>query len=313
MRRAPSPVLLSTARPLRPAARGIAPIRNVISVDVEEFYHATIFQEATAVQSLPRESRVEPAIERILHLFADHDTRATFFVLGSVAAMHTGMVRQIAGLGHEIACHGYAHDLVSSQTPGTFRRDVQTAKRVLEDIVGQPVLGYRAPSFSIGPEQSWAYGTLMDEGFVYDSSAYPILHDRYGQRTAPRFPHIVARERGRHLIEFPIGTARCCGVNLPIGGGGWFRLLPISWVRRGIQRVNRVDTRPSMFFFHPWELDPDLPRPRMAWHHRFRLTVGLSRSEAKLRVLLRALRFTTAREALASLGLLTDQATMKAA
>jgi len=299
--------------PLRSAARGVAPIRNVLSVDVEEFYHATIFQEATATQSVPRQSRVESAVERILQLFADHDTRATFFVLGSVAAMHAGMVRQIAALGHEIACHGYAHDLVSSQTAGTFRQDVQAAKRVLEDVVGRPVLGYRAPSFSIGPEQSWAYSILIDEGFAYDSSSYPILHDRYGQRTAPRFPHVVARQRGRRLIEFPIGTARCCGVNLPIGGGGWFRLLPISWVRGGIRRVNRVDSRPSMFFFHPWELDPDLPQPAMAWHQRFRLTVGLTRSESKLRALLGALRFTTAQEALVSLGLLIEQASSKAA
>ncbi len=280
-------------------------IKNVLSVDVEEYYHATIFQEAAGqVTAAERESRVERCVERILALLAARRVRATFFVLGEVAAGHPAMVRRLADLGHEVACHGYAHELVSDQTPTGFRSDVRAAKRLLEEQIGQPVLGYRAPSFSIGQRQAWAHDILLEEGFAYDSSSYPVLHDRYGQPHAPRFPYVIRRHAGRALVESPIGTARCLGVNLPIGGGGWFRLLPGAWVRRGIRRVNTTDRRPAMFFVHPWEIDPDQPKPPMAWHRHFRLYVGLARTEAKLRALVRDLPFTTAREILSDMQLL---------
>ncbi len=279
-------------------------ITNALSIDVEEYYHATIYQEATGGTPLRRDSRVEAAINRILRLLSAHKVHATFFVLGEVAAQHPAMVKRMARLGHEIACHGQAHELVSSQDPARFRADVRQAKAVLESLIGDRVLGYRAPSFSIGPEQAWAYDILLEEGFEYDSSSYPILHDRYGQPDAPRFPYEIRRQRARRLIEFPIGTVRCFGVNLPIGGGGWFRLLPGACVRSGIRHVNRAERRPTMFFFHPWEIDPGIPKPPMAWHLRFRLFVGLSRSEARLRALVRDLPFATAREVLASVQLL---------
>src|SRR6267142_3593209 len=202
---------------------------NVLSIDVEEYYHAEIFRAGT--QRLDRRrfaSRVEQNVERTLALLLDHDTLATFFVLGEVAAAHPAVVRAIAREGHEIACHGDRHENVHRQTALEFRADVRRAKVQLEDLVGVPVIGYRAPNFSIGPAQSWAYPILVAAGFRYDSSLYPILHDRYGQPGAPRFPYEIHRDGADALMEFPIGTARVAGVNLPIGGGGFFRLLPVS-------------------------------------------------------------------------------------
>jgi polysaccharide deacetylase family protein (PEP-CTERM system associated) len=284
---------------------------NVLTMDVEEYFHATIVQEATPGR--PRwsfESRVEDSVERVLTLLATLDVHATCFVLGEVAAVHAAMVRKIAGEGHEIACHGHRHELVSGQTPSEFRSDIRTAKAILEDTTGESVIGYRAPSFSIGPQQRWAYDVLLDEGFRYDSSVYPIVHDRYGDRNAPRFPYVVWRNGSHQLIEFPIATARWLGLNLPIGGGGYFRLLPAAITRFGIRRVNARDRRPVMFYFHPWELDPEQPRLRMPWHHRFRHYVGLRRQEAKLAGLLREFRFGTAREALGLVGRTVTRAGM---
>jgi len=276
-----------------------ADVINVLSVDVEEYYHATVFQEGTRGQARGAfGSRVEESMDRVLGLLADADVRATCFVLGEVAAAHPALVRKIVGEGHEVACHGQRHELVSRQSPAQFRADVRQAKELLEDITGALVMGYRAPGFSIGPEQGWAYEILLQEGFRYDSSLYPIFHDRYGDPNAPRFPHEVWRDGPEALIEFPIGTARVLGLNLPIGGGGYFRLLPLAVSRFGIRRVNAKDRRPVMFYFHPWELDPEQPRPRMPWRHRYRHYVGMRREEAKLSRLLRDVRFGTAQDAL---------------
>jgi len=272
---------------------------NALSVDVEEYYHATVFQEGTRGQGRGAlVSRVEESMDRVLALLADADVRATCFVLGEVAAGHPALVRKIAGAGHEVACHGQRHELVSRQSPAEFRADVREAKELLEDITGAAVLGYRAPTFSIGSEQVWAYDILLQEGFRYDSSVYPIVHDRYGDPDAPRFPYEAWRNGSEALMEFPIGTARVLGRNLPIGGGGYFRLLPLAVTRFGIRRVNARDRRPVMFYFHPWELDPDQPRPRMPWRHHYRHYVGMRREEAKLSRLLSDVRFGTAQDAL---------------
>jgi polysaccharide deacetylase family protein (PEP-CTERM system associated) len=163
-------------------------------------------------------------------------------------------------------------------------------------------MGYRAPNFSIGPAQSWAYEVLLEEGFGYDSSSYPILHDRYGQPRAPRFPYDIGGNGSAGLVEFPIGTTRLLGVNLPIGGGGYFRLLPFALIRLGIERVNADEREPVMFYFHPWELDPDQPRPPMAWPHRFRHYVGLEQEAGKLSRLLEQFRFGRARDVLQARG-----------
>jgi len=271
-------------------------IVNALTVDVEEYYHALVFREgAPDAVSGSLESRVEVSTGRVLALMAAREVKATFFILGQVASDHPSIVQKIAGEGHEIACHGYAHEPVSRQTPGEFRADIRRAKAVLEDIVGEPVMGYRAPNFSIGPAQAWAYDVLLEEGFRYDSSVYPILHDSYGDRTAPRFPYEVRRNDHGSLIQVPIGTARVLGMNLPLGGGGYFRLLPSALFRSGIRRVNTQERQPVVFYFHPWELDPDQPRPAMPWRHRFRHYVGMGREEVKLSGLLRDVRFSTVR------------------
>jgi polysaccharide deacetylase family protein (PEP-CTERM system associated) len=271
---------------------------NALSIDVEEYYHATVFQEAVNGVTAGLESRVEASTDRVLELLAAPGVRATFFVLGEVATARPAVVRKIVQGGHEVACHGYHHDLVFDQSPETFRAGIRKAKAVLEDIGGQPVVGYRAPSFSIGPAERWAYAVLAEEGFRYDSSVYPIVHDRYGDREAPRFPYEIWRNGHERLIEFPIGTVRLCGVNLPVGGGGYFRLLPGGLFEAGIRRVNTRERKPVMFYFHPWELDPGQPRPPMAWHRRFRHYVGQCRHEAKLAHLLRSTSFGTVREVL---------------
>ena len=247
-------------------------ITNALSVDVEEYYHAAIFRTGTRlVERRSLESRVERSVERLLGLLNEHMASATFFVLGEIAERHPRLVRAIAAAGHEVACHGDRHEDVYRQSPGEFRADVRVAKERIEDVVGESIVGYRAPNFSIGRTQAWAYEILLEEGFRYDSSMYPIHHDRYGQADAPRFPYEVLRVGAATLVEFPIGTVRLLGANLPIGGGGYFRLLPFTLTQIGIQRVNTRERRPVMFYLHPWELDPDLPRPPMAWRHRFRL------------------------------------------
>jgi polysaccharide deacetylase family protein (PEP-CTERM system associated) len=271
---------------------------NALSVDVEEYYHAIIFQEATGGRPVAWPSRVEASVDRVLALFARHDIQATFFTLGEVGRAHPGMVRAIARAGHEIACHGHLHREVWRLTRADFAADVSRAKAVLEDVAGQRVLGYRAPNFSIRPPAVWAYDELERAGFAYDSSIYPIVHDRYGSPGAPRFPYAVHPQNGNRLLEFPIGTARVGGVNFPIGGGGYFRLLPMKLVRRGIQHVNAREGGPVMFYFHPWELDAGQPRPPMRWAHRARHYLGLARHERKLDRLLETVPFTTAQAVL---------------
>jgi polysaccharide deacetylase family protein (PEP-CTERM system associated) len=188
---------------------------------------------------------------------------------------------------------------VWGQSPREFRADIRRAKQRIEDVVGQPVIGYRAPNFSIRrAQQAWAYQVLLEEGFRYDSSLFPIVHDRYGQPGAPRFAHEIWRDSNGGLVEFPIGTVRLAGVNLPIGGGGYFRLLPLALTALGIRHVNARERRPVMFYLHPWELDPHQPRQPMAWHHRVRHYVGLAEQVAKLSRLLARFPFGPAREVL---------------
>ena len=275
-------------------------IVNALSVDVEEYYNGLEFETALAAGvpcNLP--SRVEMNVQRVLELLAGCNLRATFFIVGEVARAHAAMVQSIAKARHEIACHGYRHRLVSGQSPEEFRIDVRKGKAVLEELIGAAVSGYRAPNYSIGPCQAWAYEVLGEEGYRYDSSSYPIFHDRYGDTAAPRFPYWLPCNGHGSLIEFPVGTARLLGLNLPIGGGGYFRLFPREWIQRGILRVNEQEGKPVMFYFHPWELDPDQPRPPMPWYHRFRHYVNLDQVEDKLRSLFCHVPFAPARDVLA--------------
>jgi polysaccharide deacetylase family protein (PEP-CTERM system associated) len=280
-----------------PAANGR--VVNALSIDVEDYYHALVFQEGLRAPGTDRfESRVAESMRRVLDLLGSHGVEATFFVLAEVAVEHPTIVREIIRARHEVACHGYHHVRVDGQSPEEFRTGIRRAKAVLEDIGGQAVKGYRAPNFSIGRTEAWAYEILAEEGFRYDSSIYPIAHDRYGDRSAPRFPYEIWRNGHTALVEFPIGTLRVLGTNLPIGGGGYFRLLPGALFKSAIRRVNAVERKPVMFYFHPWELDPGQPRPSMAWRHRFRHYVGMKRHEAKLGRLLTSVPFGAIRSVL---------------
>lgn len=261
---------------------------NVLTVDVEEYYHGMEFAQALGERRRELPSRVVLQTRRLLDLLDEHGARGTFFTLGQVAEGHPRLVREIVTRGHELASHGWDHSLAWEQGPARFRIDVRRAKRALEQASGHAVTGYRAPNYSIRPDTPWAFDVLAEEGYTYDSSVNPIAHDRYGFPDAPRFPYALADG----LSEVPVGTARFSGVNLP-AGGGFFRLFPVALLRAAIARVNRVDQAPFVFFMHPWELDPDQPRPAMSALHRFRHYVGLDGAARKLAALLTAFRFTS--------------------
>lgn len=226
-----------------------------------------------------------------------HNTRATFFVLGWVAARHAAMVRRIVEAGHEVSSHGYAHELVATQTEQQFRDDVRKSKAILEDITGEVVLGYRAPSFSITRETIWALQVLVEEGYAYDSSVFPIIHDRYGIPGALPWPHELPTRAGL-LWEIPPSTAAVAGLRIPIAGGGYLRLLPFSvfcWLLRKVQREGRS----LVLYLHPWEIDPTQPKMRGSGLSRFRHYNNLEKTEERLIGLLTSFQFAPIREALA--------------
>ncbi|TMA55126.1 MAG: DUF3473 domain-containing protein [Deltaproteobacteria bacterium] len=272
---------------------------NGFSVDVEDWYQVADFDAVVAFSNWDRyESRVARNTDRILALLDEAGVTGTFFILTWNAERHPDVVRRIAAAGHEIASHGYAHRLIYEQTPETFRADISRAKATLEDIVGTPVLGYRAPSLSLTGRSLWALDVLLECGFRYDSSVFPIRDALYGLPTAERFPHVIHRENGRELVEFPITTTRLLGRNLPLGGGGWLRVFPYAYMRWGMRRVNR-EGQPAVVFIHPWEVDPEQPRMRTAGRRGFSTHyVGLGGTQAKLRRLFRDFRFGPMRDVL---------------
>ncbi|MFQ5534410.1 MAG: XrtA system polysaccharide deacetylase [Sphingomonadales bacterium] len=260
---------------------------NALTVDVEDYFHVEAFSghiKRAEWDNFP--CRVERNTERVLGMLADHGAEATFFVLGWVAERYPALVKRIARNGHEVASHGCQHFRVVEQTPEAFRDDVRRAKGLLEDISGSPVRGYRAPSFSIGRENLWALDILAQEGYVYSSSVYPIRHDLYGMPGAPRF---AFRPNGRDgFLELPISTVSIGDFKFPCGGGGYFRLFPYEWSRWAWRRINETDHKPCIFYFHPWEIDPDQPRQRQAGlKSRLRHYTNLRRMEGKLRFALR--------------------------
>ncbi len=275
---------------LHPAAMPRAlgqPIRNAMTIDVEDYFQVSAFAPIIARESWPsRECRVEANIERILAILENGGVHATFFTLGWIAERYPDMVRRIVAGGHELASHGYGHLRASDQTRAEFADDVGRSKALLEDIGGQAVLGYRAPSFSIGTSNLWALDVLHEAGYRYSSSIYPIAHDHYGMPDAPRFAFYPNGPDG--LLEVPITTAMLGQRKLPAGGGGYFRLLPYSLSRWMMRRVNNDDGQPAIFYFHPWELDPGQPRPEGAsLKTRFRHYVNLQRMEGRIKLLTR--------------------------
>ena len=264
---------------------------NAMSVDVEDYFHVSVFDGLVPRSEWAQmESRVCRNTQRLLDLFDEFGVRSTFFVLGWVAARYPALAREIVDRGHELASHGYAHRLIYDQTPASFREDVRQAKRVLEDAAGCAVIGYRAPSYSVTPRSLWALDVLIEEGYRYDSSIFPIRHDRYGIPVSPREPFQIERERGA-LMEVPGSTVRVGPLNFPIGGGGYFRILPYSWTRWGIARLNATEGRAAVFYIHPWEIDPDQPRLPAGWLSQFRHYRNLDQTEERLRALLRDFRF----------------------
>ena len=264
---------------------------NAMTVDVEDYFHVSGFEDVVRREdwhAFP--SRVEMNTRRLLTILADHSVKATFFVLGWVAERFPHVVKEIHVAGHEIGCHSYWHRLVYEQTPAQFQEDTHRAKAILEDITGGPVLGYRAPSYSIVRRTLWAFEILAEEGFIYDSSVYPILRDRYGIPGAPRFPYPV-KVNGACLTEIPLGTIRLLGTNLPIAGGGYLRLFPESFTHWAIRSVNYRERMPVVCYIHPWELDANQPRLRGGGLSTFRHYVNLHDTERRLKSLLRGHRF----------------------
>jgi polysaccharide deacetylase family protein (PEP-CTERM system associated) len=263
-----------------------ASIRNALTIDVEDYFHVSAFAPYVRREDWDRlPCRVERNVDEILAMLAEHGVRATYFTLGWVAERYPALVRRIVDQGHELASHGYAHQRATEQNRNEFREDVTRAKRLLEDISGVAVQGYRAPSFSISEGNLWALECLSEAGYRYSSSVYPVRHDHYGMPSAPRFA--FHPQAGRGLLELPLTTVRYFNQNFPAGGGGFFRLLPYRVSRAWLRRVNTVDRKPCIFYFHPWEIDPQQPRFRQASAlARFRHYLNLERTEARLHRLL---------------------------
>ena len=263
-----------------------ATIKNAMSIDVEDYFQVSAFAPHIRREdwdTLP--CRVERNVDVILGLLDETDSRATFFTLGWIAERYPQVVRRIVDNGHELASHGYGHQRASDLTPEAFREDITRAKRILEDLGGVAVRGYRAPSFSINRKNWWAVEELENAGYVYSSSIYPVKHDHYGMPDAPRFPHRPNGVDG--ILELPPTTVPLFGRNLPAAGGGWFRLLPYEISRWMLSRVNAQDRAPCMFYFHPWEVDPGQPRQSgLSAKTRFRHYVNLQRMPGRLRQLL---------------------------
>ena len=261
-----------------------APV-NAMTVDVEDYFQVSAFERHIAPADWERmPQRVERNTSRVLELFADRGVHATFFTLGWVAERFPALVRRIAEAGHEVASHGFDHTRVIHQEPSQFRADVTRTKRLLEDVTGRAVRGYRAATYSIGASNLWALDVLQAAGYRYSSSIYPIRHDLYGMPDAPRF---AFRVRADGLLELPITSVRALGRRWPCGGGGFFRLFPYAFSSWGLRRVNRTDRQPGIFYFHPWEVDPDQPRiDGIGLKTRIRHYLNLSRMETRLRRLL---------------------------
>lgn len=270
-------------------------LKNVVSVDVEDYFHAEVFSGVVDRSRWDSyASRVEGNTRRLLELLGDLNLHGTFFVLGWVAERFPGLVREIAAGGHELACHSYWHRLIYKLDPAEFREDTRRAKNVIEQAAGQSVYGYRAPTYSVVDRSVWALEILAELGFTYDSSIYPIRHDRYGMPGAPRSPFRFQTPSGP-MTEFPITTFRLAGHNMPVGGGGYLRLLPRLYTHMGLKRVQKEGV-PIVIYIHPWEVDPNQPTLPVSLKSRLRHYTNLSRTFDRFQSVLKAGKYTSFRE-----------------
>jgi polysaccharide deacetylase family protein (PEP-CTERM system associated) len=290
-------------------ADGSSGITDGLSVDVEDYFQVEAFAHRVPRSQWPSfPSRVRQNTERVLHLLDRNRCRATFFILGWVAEREPALVREVAQAGHEVACHSHLHRRVHSLTPQEFREDTKRARGVIEEAAGVSVVGFRAPTFSITRESLWALEILAELGFKYDSSIFPVRHDLYGIFDAPRGVHQRRLPSGQSIWEFPASTVRVAGQNLPAAGGGYLRLLPMTYTRWAINRIHNQERRPVMVYFHPWELDPGQPRLKAGWRSRLRHYTGLGKTEDRLDALLSNGRFQPLRQLLQEV----EQPTMSA-
>jgi polysaccharide deacetylase family protein (PEP-CTERM system associated) len=277
-------------------------MKNALTIDVEEFFQVHALTKAVKVEEWDGfAGSVEENTAVILEILERKRVKATFFCLGWIAERHNGLIKRLSDCGHEIASHGYAHQVIYSQTPESFREDVSKSKDIIEGITGRPVLGYRAPTYSITEKTLWALDILEELGFVYDSSIFPVHHDNYGIPSAPRFPY---RIEDRKIAEFPISTVKLGSLNFPIAGGGYFRLFPYLLTKMGLKSVER-EGMPFIFYLHPWEFNPDTPKVAgLSALSRFRTYVNLARTKPRFERLVSDFEFDTVSGVLGDLGLI---------
>lgn len=270
---------------------------NALTIDVEDYFNVSGFESQIKFEDWDKfESRVERNTDRLLTILQESDVKATFFVLGWIAEKYPKLVGRIHGEGHEIASHSYAHRLVYKQTKKEFREDLKRSKGLLEDGIGDRVIGYRAPSYSITRESLWAIDILIEEGFLYDSSIFPIRRDRYGIPGSRRFPYTVDGHNGGVLLEVPLSTVTVLNTNIPIAGGGYLRLFPYGFIKWGLKKINEKEKQPAVIYLHPWEIDADQPRLHGSLLSRFRHYVYLNKMEQRLKSLLCDFKFNTMKD-----------------
>lgn len=278
-------------------------IQNALTVDVEDYFQVSAFAENIDQKDWGNHPlRVANNTHKLLDMFDEYQLKATFFILGWVAERQKDLVLEIAKRGHEVACHGYSHQLVYNQSADVFKDETVRSKSILEDIIQQPVRGYRAASYSITEKSKWALDILAESGFIYDSSIFPVRHDRYGMLDTPEHPYRLETPAGHSIIEFPLSTAKILNYRLPVAGGGYFRLYPYWLSKMGLQQINRQH-KPFIFYLHPWEIDPDQPKISASWFSRFRHYNNLDKCEPRLRNLMMDFQFATAWDVLHALGL----------
>lgn len=277
-------------------------ISHAMTVDVEDYFHVAAFGKVIDPASWDTwPCRVEANTDKLLQVFAQADIHITFFILGWVAERYPQLVQRIQAAGHEIASHGYSHQLIYSQTPEVFRQETQRSKAILEDITGQPIHGYRAASYSITRKSLWALDILAELDFSWDSSIFPTRHDNYGIPGSPEEPYTIITNSGAQLTEFPLTTAKVLGQSIPAAGGGYFRQYPY-WLSRWLfNRASNNQTKPQIFYLHPWEIDPEQPRVANAsWFSNFRHYTNLKRCQPRLEQLIKDFEFGTLSESLQS-------------